>query len=225
MRFKFCGDLDAPDFLLKEIDTLSKISVVRIKLIVAAIVKGLVGDEIDVCKKRTTTCSYHTTTLSLFQFEKVDSLVQKSNLTSGDVKGAVAGLDFILQSGCKYNVSDETLSLELNQLGLPKEHCEALAKVYQANKEAMQARLRARRRSSSRDSTPRARSSGASILSWLPVRSTTSMRRSLASISRCSRPTASSERSPLSSITSSLRVLLQELREAKAIVDSVAQQK
>jgi hypothetical protein len=48
MRFKFCGDLDAPDFLLKEIDTLSKISVVRIKLIVAAIVKGLVGDEIDV---------------------------------------------------------------------------------------------------------------------------------------------------------------------------------
>jgi hypothetical protein len=68
--------------------------------------------------------------------------VQKSNLTSGDVKGAVAGLDFILHSGCKYNVSDETLSLELNQLGLPKEHCEALAKVYQANKEAMQARLR-----------------------------------------------------------------------------------
>jgi hypothetical protein len=51
MRFKFCGDLDAPDFLLKEIDTLSKISVVRIKLIVAAIVKGLVGDEIDVCKE------------------------------------------------------------------------------------------------------------------------------------------------------------------------------
>ena len=48
MRFKFCGDLDAPDFLLKEIDTLSKISVVRIKLIVAAIVKGLVGEEIDV---------------------------------------------------------------------------------------------------------------------------------------------------------------------------------
>lgn len=51
MRFKFCGDLDAPDFLLKEIDTLSKISVVRIKLIVAAIVKGLVGDEIDVTKR------------------------------------------------------------------------------------------------------------------------------------------------------------------------------
>lgn len=53
MRFKFCGDLDAPDFLLKEIDTLSKISVVRIKLIVAAIVKGLVGEEIDVRAGRT----------------------------------------------------------------------------------------------------------------------------------------------------------------------------
>jgi phosphotransferase system glucose/maltose/N-acetylglucosamine-specific IIC component len=48
MKFKFCGDLDAPDFLLKEIDTLSKISVVRIKLIVAQVVKGILGEQIDV---------------------------------------------------------------------------------------------------------------------------------------------------------------------------------
>lgn len=72
-----------------------------------------------------------------------------------------------MKSGCKYNVDDETLSLELNQLGLPKgfffkkkkrielfinffekkqklyvEHCEAFSKVYSQKKDALQTKLK-----------------------------------------------------------------------------------
>jgi hypothetical protein len=201
MRFKFCGDLDAPDFLLKEIDTLSKISVVRIKLIVAAIVKGLVGEEID--------------------FDKVDSLVQKSNLTAGDVKGAVAGLDFILQSGCKHNVSDETLALELNQLGLPKEHCEALAKLYQANKEPMQARLRAQ-------TLQLTRLDAARPLQWRVdyLLASSALRDLNAPTARFNlpllAPNGEQQNVAFELDHDQLRVLLLELREAKAIVDAVA---
>jgi COMM domain containing 4 len=201
VRFKFCGDLDAPDFLLKEIDTLSKISVVRIKLIVAAIVKGLVGEEID--------------------FDKVDSLVQKSNLTAGDVKGAVAGLDFILQSGCKHNVSDETLALELNQLGLPKEHCEALAKLYQANKEPMQARLRAQ-------TLQLTRLDAARPLQWRVdyLLASSALRDLNAPTARFNlpllAPNGEQQNVAFELDHDQLRVLLLELREAKAIVDAVA---
>ena len=138
MRFKFAGDLDVPDFLLKEIDTLSKISVVRFKLIVSQAVKGILGQAIDV------RCFHHAIAFwirftnryvknrslhfynsfshqfSSKQFDKVENLVSKSNLSAGDVKGAIAGIDFMLKSACKYGVSDETLAMELNQLGLPK---------------------------------------------------------------------------------------------------------
>lgn len=68
--------------------------------------------------------------------------MSKSNLSSGDVKGMFAGSDFILKSGCKYNVDEETLAMELQQLGLPTEHCEAFGKVYSSAKEALQTKLR-----------------------------------------------------------------------------------
>ena len=117
--------MDAPDFLLKEIDTLSKISVVRLKLILAQVAKGCVGESIDVKTTSATSLPVSRNFITVFarmqysQYEKVDNLVSKSNLTSGDVKGAIAGIDFVLKSGCKYNVDEETLAMELQQLGLP----------------------------------------------------------------------------------------------------------
>ena len=38
----------------------------------------------------------------------------------GDIKGSIACLSFILSSAAKHNVDDESLSNELQQLGLPK---------------------------------------------------------------------------------------------------------
>ena len=39
---------------------------------------------------------------------------------SSDVKASIAALSFILSSAAKYNVDGESLSNELQQLGLPK---------------------------------------------------------------------------------------------------------
>jgi hypothetical protein len=80
------------------------------------VVKGCLGETIDVRSSSTGAVCRLT---RFVQFKKVDDLVSKSNLTSGDVKGAIAGIDFIIKSGCKYNVDEETLAMELQQLGLP----------------------------------------------------------------------------------------------------------
>jgi len=39
MKFRFCGDLDCPDWLLAEIATLSKLSSVRIKVLAVQIIQ------------------------------------------------------------------------------------------------------------------------------------------------------------------------------------------
>eukprot|EP01033_Poteriospumella_lacustris_P002347 gene2347-1712_t len=38
MRFRFCGDLDCPDWVLAEINTLSKMSSVRLRILVSQII-------------------------------------------------------------------------------------------------------------------------------------------------------------------------------------------
>ncbi|XP_050822802.1 COMM domain-containing protein 4-like isoform X2 [Gopherus flavomarginatus] len=47
MRFRFCGDLDCPDWVLAEISTLAKISSVKLKLICGQVLKDLQGERID----------------------------------------------------------------------------------------------------------------------------------------------------------------------------------
>ncbi|XP_043349903.1 COMM domain-containing protein 4 [Dermochelys coriacea] len=47
MRFRFCGDLDCPDWVLAEISTLAKISSVKLKLICGQVLKDLQGEGID----------------------------------------------------------------------------------------------------------------------------------------------------------------------------------
>ncbi|XP_042660332.1 COMM domain-containing protein 4 isoform X1 [Tyto alba] len=100
MRFRFCGDLDCPDWVLAEISTLAKISSVKLKLICAQVLRDLLGDTIE--------------------YEKILKLTSDAKLESGDVKATIAVLDFILSSAAKHNVDSESLSSELQQLGLPK---------------------------------------------------------------------------------------------------------
>ena len=47
----------------------------------------------------------------------------KHKTDSGDMKASIAGIDFIISSATKHNVEPETLSDELQQLGLPKGWC------------------------------------------------------------------------------------------------------
>ncbi|PRP73133.1 COMM domain-containing protein [Planoprotostelium fungivorum] len=118
MRFRFCGELDAPDWILKEITLLAKISSVRVRLLCIQVLNEMIGGNID--------------------YEKVAKLTKDTtNFDDSDVKASIAALYFILSSAAKYNVEDTILSTELQQLGLPKEHCDALCKPYTEKKQKL----------------------------------------------------------------------------------------
>ncbi|KAM4746935.1 COMM domain-containing protein 4 [Rhinophrynus dorsalis] len=122
MRFRFCGDLDCPDWVLAEISTLSKISSVKLKLICAQVLKEQLGEKID--------------------YEKILKLTSDARFESGDIKATVAVLCFILSSAAKHNVSSDNLSSELQQLGLPREHAASLCRSYEEKQAALQETLR-----------------------------------------------------------------------------------
>ncbi|XP_071824963.1 COMM domain-containing protein 4-like [Apostichopus japonicus] len=115
MRFRFCGDLDCPDWVLAEMSILSKITSVKMKLLCAQVIKNLLGENID--------------------YEKVHKLTSDAKYEIGDVKASIAALTFILSSAVKHNVDGESLSNELQQLGLPKEHSTALCKTYEGKRD------------------------------------------------------------------------------------------
>ncbi|XP_025246070.1 COMM domain-containing protein 4 isoform X5 [Theropithecus gelada] len=100
MRFRFCGDLDCPDWVLAEISTLAKM------------------------------------------YEKILKLTADTKFESGDVKATVAVLSFILSSAAKHSVDGESLSSELQQLGLPKEHAASLCRCYEEKQSPLQKHLR-----------------------------------------------------------------------------------
>ncbi|NWT01633.1 COMD4 protein, partial [Mionectes macconnelli] len=123
-RFRFCGDLDCPDWVLAEISTLAKISSVKLKLICAQVLRDLLGEPME--------------------YEKILKLTSDAKLESGDVKATIAVLDFILSSAAKHNVDSESLSSELQQLGLPKaEHASGLCRSYEEKQSSLQDSLRA----------------------------------------------------------------------------------
>ncbi|XP_063053461.1 COMM domain-containing protein 4 [Engraulis encrasicolus] len=122
MRFRFCGDLDCPDWVLAEISTLAKLSSVKMKLLCGQVLRDLLEDGID--------------------YDKVEKLTSDAKFEVGDIKASIAVLSFILTSAAKHDVDSESLSSELQQLGLPKEHTTGLCKSYEDKHTALQDKLR-----------------------------------------------------------------------------------
>jgi len=88
-------------------------------LLCAQVINSIFGDPID--------------------YEKVGTLVKDAHFDTSDIKAIIAALHFILTNAAKYDVDDTTLSNELGQLGLPKEHCDSFARPYRDNKDKLRA--------------------------------------------------------------------------------------
>eukprot|EP01084_Bolivina_argentea_P293618 505014_1 len=121
MKFDFCGGFDAPDWLLSEIATLSNISSVRVKLLCNQIKSKLVDDTID--------------------FAKIKRLTEDTEFTSSDVKAILSALNFILSNAVRNDVEPDTLSNELQQIGLPKESANAIKRAYVKNNKILKKAL------------------------------------------------------------------------------------
>lgn len=121
MRFRFCGDLDCPDWILAEINTLARMTSVKMKLVCQQVVQSLLGEDID--------------------FERVKKLTADAKFEPNEVKATVAALLFVLATSARHGVDGETLGSELQQLGLPREHAAALCRVYSDNVTSISSRL------------------------------------------------------------------------------------
>lgn len=96
----------------------SKISAVRIKLLAAHVVQQALGMDAPP--------------------EKAEKLLGDAKLEPPDIKAVVSALHFILCSAARYNVPEDTLAFELQQLGLPREHTEALTHALREGRAALQ---------------------------------------------------------------------------------------
>lgn len=120
-RFKCFGELDAPDWILAEISVLSRISSVRMKLIVSQVINSLKGQPMD--------------------YAKVAKLTSDAGFEASEIKAAVAALENVLVNAAKYNCDDVVLENELQQLGLPREHTVSLCRPYKEQKESLRESL------------------------------------------------------------------------------------
>ncbi|GFS64713.1 COMM domain-containing protein 4 [Nephila pilipes] len=111
MKFRFCGELDCPDWVLAEVSTLSRITSIKMKLMCTQVINGILGS-------------------TPIDFDKVTKLTSDAKYDVSDVKATVAALSFILTSAAKHAIDEESFSNELQQLGLPKESSAALCKIF-----------------------------------------------------------------------------------------------
>jgi len=113
MRFRFLGEGDCPDWLLAEINALSRMTSIKVKILGQLVANSIIDGELDE--------------------EKVKKLTQDAKLELGDAKALVAALELILTSSARYGVTPADLSSELQQLGLPREHSTVLARLHTDN--------------------------------------------------------------------------------------------
>ena len=122
MKFRFCGDLDCPDWVLAEIATLSKLTSVRMKILTAQTILQCVNGS--------------------FNYEKVLKLAS-SDASDGisDLKGAIAAVHFICFNAAKHDLDETSLVQEVQQLGLPQENSEAIGRLFREKKDEMRVRF------------------------------------------------------------------------------------
>lgn len=121
MRFYLCGGLDAPDWILANIVTLSSIPSAKVKVLVEYIIQRI--------------------SEGVFDYENALKITTDASLGVSDAKACIAALHFMVSNAAKFDVEDHTLTRELQQLGLPKGHTDAVVRPYWLRRESLQTKL------------------------------------------------------------------------------------
>jgi hypothetical protein len=107
--------------LLSQMFVVSKTSAVKIKLVAKQVLQQACGGASDE--------------------QKLEKLLGDGKLETHEMKGIIAALHFILTSSARFNVAEDVLGLELQQLGLPKEHTEVLVLALRDGRAPLQRHL------------------------------------------------------------------------------------
>ena len=121
MRFKFCGNIDSPEWLISEIIYLTKISAIRLRIICNNIALFIIN--------------------SGKNFKDIQKNLDDMNFNDAEGKIIFSLLDFILRNSVKFDIEDNILSNELQQLGLPLENAESIVKIFKNQKEKLKKKL------------------------------------------------------------------------------------
>ncbi|XP_055638473.1 COMM domain-containing protein 4 [Toxorhynchites rutilus septentrionalis] len=111
MKFRFCGDGDCPDWVLAGIHSnLSVLNTAQLKEVAECVVK----------------CIILGTDVPENHIRKIFGITKGSMDTP---KAAFACIRFLLVSAARFNTDSAVLGIELQQLGLPREHTTVMCQV------------------------------------------------------------------------------------------------
>jgi len=122
MRFKFCGNIDLPEWLISEITFLTKISSIRLRMLCNCIANFIINNGKN--------------------FKEIQKSLDNMNFSETESKIIFSLFDFIIRSSVKFDVTESILSNELQQLGLPQENADAITKIYKNQKENLKNKLK-----------------------------------------------------------------------------------
>ena len=74
-------------------------------------------------------------------FAKIRRLTEDTEFTTSDVKAILSALNFVLSNAVRNDVEPNTLSNEIQQLGLPKESANAIKRAYVKNNQILKKAL------------------------------------------------------------------------------------
>mmetsp|Transcript_15742 Transcript_15742/g.26274 ORF Transcript_15742/g.26274 Transcript_15742/m.26274 type:complete len:211 (+) Transcript_15742:75-707(+) len=121
MKFRFCGDLDCPDWVLAEVATLSKLTSIRTKILAVQILGYCIA--------------------GAFNYDKVLKIAKDNADGLADLKGSIAAVHFIVANAAKHDLDEASLVQEIQQLGLPKENSDAIGRQYREHKDQLRSCL------------------------------------------------------------------------------------
>ena len=119
MKFKLFGDLDCPDWIIAHINSLSRLSSIKLKMLCNEVVKDIISKP-----------AFSADSIDILDLDKVLKITADAKFDEPDARAVFAVLSYILRSAWKFEVDPGVLGNELQQLGLPKEHSASLTKVY-----------------------------------------------------------------------------------------------
>lgn len=122
MKFKFCGNIDCPDWLLSEIIYLTKISSVKLRIL------------------SNQACNYILTKGR--NHPDLKKILEEMNFTSDEASIIISVLEFILKNAAKFDVDELALNQELLQLGLMQENADSISKVFKNQKIKLRDKLK-----------------------------------------------------------------------------------
>ena len=119
MRFNFCGNLTVPEWFLSQLPQLSNLSALKLrKLCNLQVQHILTSDNLAQNGPGKT----HKSTIG--------ELLDNANFSKKDSKSVLAVISFILMNAVKNSVSGDTLNKEQIDLGIPKENCTSIIKIF-----------------------------------------------------------------------------------------------